>query len=80
MDLLIKFCKYTGLDYTIPDSSSIVIKTDDVVTMCISLGSYITENNSSDFESHVLLSNLLHFHVVSFDKGIFYVQFYKLDK
>lgn len=80
MDLLIKFCKYAGLDYTAPDSSSIVIKTNDVVTMCISLGSYITENNSSDFESHALLSNLLHFYVVSFDKGIFYVQFYKLDK
>lgn len=80
MNLLIKFCKYAGLDYTVPDSSSIVIKTNDVVTMCISLGSYITENNSSDFESHALLSNLLHFHVVSFDKGIFYVQFYKLDK
>ena len=72
MDLLIKFCKYAGLDYFISDSPS-------VVTMCISLGSYIAENNSSDFESHVLLSSLLHFHMVSFDNGIFYVKFYKLN-
>lgn len=74
MDLLIKFCKYAGLDYFISDSSSVVVQ-----TTCISLGSYIAENNSSDFESHVLLSSLLHFHMVSFDKGIFYVKFYKLN-
>lgn len=79
MDLLIKFCKYAGLDYFISDSSSVVVQTTDVVTMCISLGSYIAENNSSDFESHALLSSLLHFHMVSFDKGIFYVKFYKLN-
>lgn len=74
-----KFCKYAGLDYIISDSSSVVVQTTDIITMCISLGSYIAENNSSDFESHALLSNLLHFHIVSFDKGIFYVTFYKLN-
>lgn len=41
MDLLIKFCKYAGLDYTVPDSSSIVIKTNDVVTMCISISTQL---------------------------------------
>lgn len=80
MDLLIEFCKYAGLDYVVPDDSSIVIKTNDVITMCVSLGSYITENSSDSLECHVLRSSLTHFHVVSFDRGIFYVQFYKLGK
>lgn len=80
MDLLIKFCEYAGLDYTIPDSSSIVIKTNDVVTMCVSLGSYITENSSDSFECHVLLSSLMHFHIESFYRDNYYVRFYNLDK
>lgn len=80
MDLLIKFCKYAGLDYTVPDSSSIVIKTNDVVTMCISLGSYITENSPNSFEVAVLRSSLMHFHIESFYRGVYYVRFYELEK
>ena len=80
MNLLIEFCEHTGLDYYIFDSSYITVQTADVVTMCIMLVSYINENCSDDLKRCILLKNLIQYHTISFDNGIYHVKFYRLNR